>query len=357
MSALNHPKVNSDLILSCARLRVRGLFFMLNLWVCLSVQIPLEAQDPIFSQFYLAPLQLNPGLAGLTDGARFSANYRNQFPGFNQAYRTYALSYDQYFKDISSGAGLWMLSDDAGDGILKTVKIAGIYAYRLKLDSDLYLRMGTEIGFVQTTLNWSLLTFGDQIDDYYGKISPGGTPYPTDENAPEKNSTIYPDIGLGMVLYGKHLYGGIALRHLNQPRTDFLETNPNLTPGIPMRWTFHAGGTWPVFSGGFGRKTDALIAPAIMYVYQGPFRQFMGGLSFEAGPLTIGGFYRNTSGQSESIIGSIGLRSKQLKIGYSYDATISGFQESGGSHEIGLIFVLPYSQKESRYNDCLQLFR
>lgn len=357
MSELNHPKVNDHFCTQSKRLRGRLAFSFLYIWVFLSFQVYSGAQDPIFSQFYLSPLQLNPGLTGLTEGARFSANYRNQFPGFNQAYRTYALSYDQYFDAINSGAGIWVLSDDAGDGILKTVKVAGIYAYRLKLDRDLYLRMGTEIGIVQTTLNWNLLTFGDQIDDYYGKISPGGTPYPTDENAPEKNSTLYPDIGLGMVLYGKHIYGGVAIRHLNQPRSDFLGTNPNLTPGIPMRWTFHAGGTWPVFSGSFGRKSNALIAPSLMYVYQGPFRQFNGGLSFEAGPVTFGGFYRNASGQSESIIGSIGLRSNQLKIGYSYDATISGFQESGGSHEIGLIFVLSSGQKESRYNDCLQLFR
>ena len=34
-----------------------------------------NAQDPVFSQFYLSPLQLNPGLAGLTEDPRFSANY------------------------------------------------------------------------------------------------------------------------------------------------------------------------------------------------------------------------------------------------------------------------------------------
>ena len=317
----------------------------------------LSAQDPVFSQFYLSPLQLNPGLAGLTEGARFSANYRNQFPGFNQAYETYALSYDQYFARSNNGAGLWLLSDDAGDGILKTVKLAGIYSYRLPLDRSLSLKMGLEAGVVQSSLNWSQLKFGDQIDDYYGEISPGGTPYPTEENAPEKNTIIYPDLGFGMVLYGGQMYGGFAIRHLNQPRTDFLGTNSNLTEGLPMRWTFHAGGSWPLFSKGFGRQADALISPSLIWVLQGPFQQINGGVTFEAGVVSLGGYYRISSGQSESIIGSIGLRTKQLKIGYSYDMTISGFSESGGSHEIGLVFVLESGQRESRYNDCLQLFR
>ena len=73
----------------------------------------LTAQDPVFSQFYLSPLQLNPGLSGLTESPRFSANYRNQFPGFNNAYRTYAVSYDQFFPSINSGAGLWILGLDS----------------------------------------------------------------------------------------------------------------------------------------------------------------------------------------------------------------------------------------------------
>jgi type IX secretion system PorP/SprF family membrane protein len=315
------------------------------------------AQDPVFSQFYLSPLQLNPGLTGLTDDPRFSANYRNQFPGFDNAYRTYAVSYDQFFPSINSGAGLWILSDDAGNGILKTIKAAGIFSYRLRLNDDFFVKMGTEIGIVQSTLNWNRLRFGDQIDDYLGTISPGGVPFPTEENAPEKNSVVYPDLGLGFVLYGKTLYAGISSRHLNQPRPDFLEINPSLSPGIPIRWTFHAGGTWPVFSGFFNSRVDMAVSPSIIFVQQGPFQQINGGATFDAGPVSVGAHYRISSGQSEALIGSIGLRTKQLRIGYSYDMTISGFPSSGGTHELGLVFVLDDGEKESRYNDCLRLFR
>ena len=195
----------------------------------------LEAQDPVFSQFYLSPLQLNPGLSGLTDDPRFSANYRNQYPGFNNAYRTYALSYDQFFPNINSGFGGWILSDDAGDGILKTIKAAGIFSYRLRLNDNLYAKTGIEVGIVQSTLNWDKLIFGDQIDDYVGTISPGGVPFPTEETAPDKNKVIYPDLGMGMIVYGGDLYTGISVRHLNMPDPDFLSINTNLSPRIPMR--------------------------------------------------------------------------------------------------------------------------
>ena len=102
--------------------------------------------------------------------------------------------------------------------------------------------MGTEVGIVQSTLNWDQLRFGDQIDDYLGTMSPGGIPFPTEEIAPEKNTVVYPDLGLGMVVYGETLYSGISVRHLNQPDPDFLSENSSLSPGIPMRWTVHGGG-------------------------------------------------------------------------------------------------------------------
>lgn len=317
----------------------------------------IRGQDPVFSQFYLSPLQLNPGLAGLTEDPRLSANYRNQYPGFNNAYRTYALSYDQYFPTLNAGVGLWLLSDDAGDGILKTTKAAGVFSFRLRLNDDLFAKMGIEAGIVQSSLNWNRLLFGDQIDDYLGTISPGGIPFPTEETSPEKNTVLYPDLGLGGVIYGGTLYAGVAVRHLNRPDPGFLGTNTSLSPRIPMRWTFHGGASWPVFRALFSRRMNSTLSPSLMYVRQGPFNQINGGLTLDIGIVSFSGFYRVASGQSESVIGSIGLRTNELRLGYSYDATISGFSSTGGSHEIGLVYIFDDGDQESRYNDCLQIFR
>lgn len=314
-------------------------------------------QDPVFSQFYLSPLQLNPGLSGLTEDPRFSANYRNQYPGFNNAYRTYALSYDQFFPNLNSGIGAWLLSDDAGDGILKTIKAAGIFSYRLRINDNLFAKTGIEVGIVQSTLNWNKLIFGDQIDDYLGTISPGGIPFPTEETAPDKNKVIYPDLGIGMIVYGGDLYTGISVKHLNRPDPDFLSINSNLSPRIPMRWTLHAGGSWPVFSRTFNNSLDVKFSPSIIVVKQGPLNQINGGFSMDAELVTFGLHYRISSGRSEALIGSIGFRTNQLRIGYSFDYTVSGFPLSGGTHEIGIVYHLDDGDTESRYNDCLNIFR
>ena len=90
-----------------------------------------SAQDPIFSQFYAAPLQINPALVGSGYAPRMGAAYRNQWTGFNNAYRTYAVFYDQNLDRLNSGIGFNLESDDAGNGIVKTMRFSALYGTRL----------------------------------------------------------------------------------------------------------------------------------------------------------------------------------------------------------------------------------
>lgn len=52
------------------------------------------AQIIQFSQYYAAPLFLAPSYAGVCNGSRISANYRNQWPEIGM-FNTYAVAYDQ----------------------------------------------------------------------------------------------------------------------------------------------------------------------------------------------------------------------------------------------------------------------
>ncbi len=128
-----------------------------------------QAQDPIFSQFYAAPLQINPAFAGNSFGPHVAINYRNQWPSIQSgAYTTYAASYDQYIDRANSGFGLMILTDDAGQGLIKTNRVSGLYAYRLQMDNQLFVKFGVEASFVQTRLDWDQLVFFDQIDPEVG---------------------------------------------------------------------------------------------------------------------------------------------------------------------------------------------
>jgi hypothetical protein len=124
-----------------------------------------------------------------------------------------------------------------------------------------------------------------------------------------------------------------------------------------MRWTIHAGAELPMFSKVFRRTMDINFSPSIILVRQGPFNQINGGATIDAELLTVGFHYRISSGKSEALIASIGFRTNQLRVGYSFDYTISGFPDGGGTHEVGIVYHLDDGDTESRYNDCLNIFR
>ena len=63
----------------------------------------MKAQDPQFTQFYAAPVYLNPAFTGLTDNHRIAVNYRNQWPSVSKSFQTYLASYDYNLQKINSG--------------------------------------------------------------------------------------------------------------------------------------------------------------------------------------------------------------------------------------------------------------
>ena len=83
------------------------------------------AQDAQFSQFYAAPLIINPALTGNTIQDRFSLNYRNQWPAVpnSKAFTTYAFSYEHNFDDSNSAIGALVYHDRAGLAGLRTTSL------------------------------------------------------------------------------------------------------------------------------------------------------------------------------------------------------------------------------------------
>lgn len=329
------------------------LFF---LWVALMTNSSLTAQDPIFSQFYNAPLQLNPALTGISHAPRFAVNYRNQWPQVSTAfasYATYAASYDQFFEKYNSGLGFQILSDDAGGGLLKTNKAALSYSYNLKVNNTTFIKGGLELGLLQTRVDWDQLIFGDQLDPRFGPISPGGTPYPSDEVEPEETEKVVFDAGFGLVLYSSKYYLGLTLKHFNSPNTGILGSNEDAYNGLPMRWSVHGGYEF--------RKEGSrvFVTPNVLFVKQAEFSQLNVGAYVGIEAIYGGLWYRHAGDNGDAVIASVGLKKGIWKFGYSFDYTISEFGiQNGGSHEFGMVIDLGEVRKKNTvYNDCFQLFR
>ena len=316
-----------------------------------------QGQDPIYSQYYAAPLQLNPAFAGNTYTPHIAINYRNQWPSLNQAYVSYSVSYSQFFKKFNSGIGLMILADDAGQGLYKTNKIGGFYSYRLEMGNNLFLKLGVEASFIRISLGWDKFQFPDQLGPELGATSGGGTPFPTEEIRPESIENTYFDASAGLLIYSSHFYAGITTKHLNTPNESFLKINENLDSGLPLRLGLHAGYEFKIREGN-KKKPASFISPNAMFVKQGDFGQLNIGAYGNLGIIFGGVWYRHGFANPDAAIVLLGVQKGGYKIGYSYDLTVSRLTlgRSGGSHEISLIMNFDKPQKVD-YNDCFGLFR
>ncbi len=338
-----------------ALMKVNTIFFSFCL-VILSLN-QLLAQDPIYSQFYNSPLELNPAFAGNSYAPTFALNYRNQWPAINNVYETYSASYDQSLRKYNSGIGLVLFSDNQGDGALKTIKISGIYSYQLKIQDDLRLKIGLEASAINSRIDWNKFSFPDQIDAEFGATSPGGIPFPTQEMQPSGLGKTYLDLSTGILLYNPLFYAGIALKHVNSPDDSFIDGGENFA-GLPFRFSMH-GGVQINLDRGNKKDRGSFITPNVLFVKQADFAQLNVGAYTGIKRFFLGGWYRHAWGNPDALIFSAGVRTGVFKIGYSFDYTVSELSvNTGGSHEIGILINLEsVVTKPSELNDCLKLFR
>jgi type IX secretion system PorP/SprF family membrane protein len=314
-------------------------------------------QDPVFSQFHASPIQLNPAFAGDEYSGRLAVNYRLQWPGLSAAYNTFSLGYDQFFRRTNLAMGINILSDGAGDGALKTNKISGIVGYRLKVGEDTYIKGGLEMALIQKKLNWEKLLFYDAIAESGGNVTPGGSYLPSKEIEPSNTNRSFLDIGSGFLLYNKDYFFGVTLDHLNTPLDDFLQNQQQNYVGLPMRWSIH-GGYQYLFGKRSKNNLPSYLSPNFLYTRQAGFSQLNLSVNASFDQIFGGLGFRHSASNGDAFIISAGLRTQSLRIGYSFDFTVSNITISeGGAHELSLGYIFGEAKKTSKINDCLNLFR
>lgn len=311
-------------------------YIFLGIFLYFGVLDQSYAQDAEFTQFYANPLYLNPAFAGTNKCPRININYRNQWPGLSATFVTTSASYDQYVPSISGGLGLMVVSDREAQ-TLSTTRVSGIYAYQLKVNRKFSLRAGLEATFFQKSLDWSKLTFGDMIDSRRGFVFDSG-------DVPRGGSRSGMDFSAGLIGFSEHYFFGLSAHHINQPDESLIKGN---SP-IPIKITGHAGAVIPISKSGskYSKDEGLSLSPNILYRKQGPSSQLNMGLYAKKGPLVGGVWYRN----SDAFIILLGIHAKQVKIGYSYDATISKLSlASGGAHEVSLNYTFKCRTKKRTF--------
>lgn len=280
-----------------------------------------SAQDPHFTQFYANPLYLNPALAGNRICPRVNISYRMQWPGIYGTYSTVGVSIDRLAYKVKGGIGLVVMNDNAGKGTLKTTGIGLIYAPTVPLGRRVSATAAIQAGYWQKSVDWNKLTFGDQIDPQRGFT------LTTQEIAGEQSVGNF-DLSAGVLVSSKHLFAGGAIHHILQQNESFMGG----TSILPRKYTLHAGANISLNKRS-RYEDETVISPNILYMQQGDFQQLNLGLYAKKGSIVGGLWYRG----DDSFIVLLGMEVNALRLGYSYDVTVSKLTNaSAGSHEITL---------------------
>ena len=201
---------------------------------------------------------------------------------------------------------------------------------------------GIQASYQQRALDKTKLFFGDQIDPNYGFI------FQTGENTSEfADNVSYADVSLGIFAqYNQKHFIGAALHHVSEPEDSYI-TDSNL----PKRFTVHAGTNISV-----GRaknlgliQSGPFITPNVLFMTQNGANQLNMGMSLTNESLSGGLYFRNNFSNSDAILVTLGYTSNGIRLGYSYDYTISELMgSSGGAHEVSLTIQLACRQKRKK---------
>lgn len=306
------------------------LLFMLLAWM-----IRAQGQDVIYSQFYANPIYLNPAIAGSKLCSRLTLHYRNQWPTINSGYNSFSASYDQHVDKISGALGVIVNADVAAGGIYNAFSANGIYSYRLEVSRYIVVNAALQAGYLQHRLDWSKLTFEDQLN----------------QDMPAQLNVGKIDFSAGLIGgYKESIYFGVAVNHLTRPDMSYYDGKSHR---MDMRFTIHSGIYIDLRDGLDGKDLRNIsISPNIVYEQQGKFRQLNIGMYANNYPLIAGVWLRHSFGNPDAVIALLGYQQKLYKVEYSFDYTISRLNiGSGGAHEISIAWLFNKNKGANRYHE------
>lgn len=190
-----------------------------------------NAQDPHFSQFFLAPQFINPSLTATNVKGkwRLSSNYRQQKNNSQTTYRTFTVGGEAMLMNKNEVTGpvygsLFLMSDRSMNGALVSNYVSNGFSYMANLDDNNRIGVGFGLLYGQRKVDYSLLNFGEQLTN-------GGfdESLPTGEVALGQMKPFF-SMGTGIV-YNFHtdyfdFDAGVSVHNLNSPKQTFLN-DPN----------------------------------------------------------------------------------------------------------------------------------
>jgi len=322
-----------------------------------------NAQDQHFTQFYAAPLTLNPAMTGNFAGRyRVGMIYRDQWRGvFDQPYQTYSAAVDVRF-DVAGnnryrdavGIGLMFFNDEVGGIDFETnqVALSGSFHKALGYEGSQTLSGGVQLGLTKRGIIYDRLNFDDEFN------SIDGFTLQTNENLPP-NVISFSDLNVGLnylLQLGKKtvLNIGASMHHVLQPNVSFYPAID--TPAGPI-----AGGDNKLFAryGGqlslqFPVGERMSLIPRALFSKQGPHMELTAGSNLRvpidtySGNAIQFGFWARPVGNEDNsfsldaIIAMVGIEWKGVLFGLSYDVNLDDLtvhKQGQQSFEFSILYL------------------
>jgi type IX secretion system PorP/SprF family membrane protein len=277
---------------------------------------PVTNLYPLYSQYLLDGLVINPAYAGTRDALTFSLSTRKMMLGFEGESTMGSLSLHTPLKNDRIALGLSV--NHVSFGISKQTSVFGYYAFHINTDKGKW-SLGIKGGIDMLTNDYSDVTTNDPGD-------------PAFENVGEESFSLF-NLGVGAYYVSPKFFAGVSVPALFTYKSDTLSADYKF--GIDPRYYDI------LFSAGMLLSySEALkFKPSVMVRYNltNTLRLDLNGNFILYDFVWVGASWRIGE---EALVGLLELQlSQQLRLGYSYDYYMGAINSFvGGTHEIALRF-------------------
>ncbi len=289
--------------------------------------LDLSAQwDPQVSQYWRTKSFFNPSFAAETDTLQASVLHRQQWIGIENAPKTFIVSADMPLRFLGRKHGVGINVTTESIGLFKNTNVGVQYVYKKRWKKNM-LNIGIQGGYTSIGFNASDIHTANQ-DDLEGLIS--GT----------NSQSGKIDGNFGVSWIGPKYYVGLSATHLFEPTFDIDE---NLTSYIARAYYLTAGYNIKLRNRLYELqpsvlvKTDAVVFQCDLTARIVYNKMFNGGISWR---------------KDDGFVFLLGITALGFDAGYAYDLSTSDIsQESKGTHEFFLRYIIPMKEKKSgRYS-------
>lgn len=285
------------------------------------IATPVFAQQlPFTSQYMFNDYLMNPAVGGSLDYMPISTSIRSQWAGLDGAPKTQTLSAHKRFGE-RMGLGAFLFNDATGPISEKGLQLS--YAYHLPMTNDARISFGLGAMLFLHSFDINQLQFDE----------------PEDQTTQALNGNSFsPDVNFGILYYTDQYKVGISISQLLQSSTYKDDENEKLN-SLARHYYLHGEYIFNI-----DNDFDVIPSALIKYVTGAPIQFDVNFRGLYKKKYWLGLSYRDR----ESIVTLIGMEWKTLRLGYSYDITLSDINNySSGSHELNLTYIFGKKENET----------